>query len=84
MRACFPVIVAADDVAVGKPDPSGYLQALRIISERAGRFISQFDVRASKFYDWQERYGVMVQILPPQPISSIGYGSFRPFFPINC
>ena len=25
-----------------------------------------------------------VQILPPQPISSIGYGSFRPVFPINC
>src|SRR5437762_13775219 len=34
LRDCFPVIVAAEDVAVGKPDPSGYLLTARLISER--------------------------------------------------
>jgi beta-phosphoglucomutase len=35
----FPIIVAAEDVAVGKPDPSGYLLTARLVGERAGRAI---------------------------------------------
>lgn len=34
LRDCFPVIVAAEDVAVGKPDPSGYIQTAQLLSER--------------------------------------------------
>ena len=34
LRDCFPVIVAAEDVAVGKPDPSGYLLTLKLLSEK--------------------------------------------------
>ena len=34
LRDCFGVIVAAEDVEVGKPDPSGYLLAARLLSER--------------------------------------------------
>jgi HAD superfamily hydrolase (TIGR01509 family) len=34
LRDCFPVIVAAEDVAVGKPDPSGYLMAVGLLNER--------------------------------------------------
>jgi beta-phosphoglucomutase len=34
LRDCFPTIVSAEDVAVGKPDPSGYLQALGLVSDR--------------------------------------------------
>jgi len=34
LRDCFPIIVAAEDVAVGKPDPSGYLLTLRLLSEK--------------------------------------------------
>jgi HAD superfamily hydrolase (TIGR01509 family) len=43
LREHFPVIVSAEDVAVGKPDPSGYLQTIRILSERAGRSITPAD-----------------------------------------
>ncbi|HEY8667078.1 MAG TPA: HAD family phosphatase [Tepidisphaeraceae bacterium] len=34
LRDCFSVIVSAEDVAVGKPDPSGYLLASRLVSEK--------------------------------------------------
>ncbi len=37
LRDCFPIIVAAEDVTVGKPDPQGYLHTLKLISERMGR-----------------------------------------------
>jgi len=37
LRDCFPTIVAAQDVAVGKPDPSGYLLTARLLSEKAKR-----------------------------------------------
>ena len=33
LRDCFPVIVAAEDVTVGKPDPSGYLLTAQLLSE---------------------------------------------------
>jgi beta-phosphoglucomutase len=35
LRDCFSVIVAAEDVAVGKPDPSGYLLCKKLLSEKA-------------------------------------------------
>jgi beta-phosphoglucomutase len=34
LRDCFPIIVAAEDVTVGKPDPQGYILAARLVSER--------------------------------------------------
>jgi beta-phosphoglucomutase len=34
LRDCFGVIVAAEDVEVGKPDPSGYVLAARLLSEK--------------------------------------------------
>ena len=34
LRDCFGVIVAAEDVTVGKPDPSGYLLTMRLVSQR--------------------------------------------------
>ncbi len=34
LRDCFGVIVAAEDVAVGKPDPSGYLKTMQLVSDR--------------------------------------------------
>ena len=36
LRDCFPVITAAEDVAVGKPDPSGYLQTMKAVAEKNG------------------------------------------------
>ncbi|HLL88956.1 MAG TPA: HAD family phosphatase [Tepidisphaeraceae bacterium] len=35
LRDCFRVIVAAEDVAVGKPDPSGYVLATKLLAEKA-------------------------------------------------
>ncbi len=43
LRAFFPVIVAAEDVDVGKPDPSGYLLAARQLSAHAGAPLSPAD-----------------------------------------
>ncbi len=43
LRDCFPVIVAAEDVSVGKPDPSGYLLAAKLLSEKARRPLSPAD-----------------------------------------
>ena len=37
LRDCFKVIVSAEDVTVGKPDPQGYLLAARKLSAKAGR-----------------------------------------------
>src|SRR5688572_29333840 len=34
LRDCFSVIVAAEDVEVGKPDPSGYLLAAQLLSDK--------------------------------------------------
>jgi beta-phosphoglucomutase len=35
LRDCFKVIVAAEDVTVGKPDPQGYLLTTRLLAEKA-------------------------------------------------
>jgi len=43
LRDCFPTIVAAEDVTVGKPDPQGYLEAVRLIRERTGKKIEPKD-----------------------------------------
>ena len=37
LRDCFPTIIAAEDVDIGKPDPQGYLLTLRRLAERVGR-----------------------------------------------
>lgn len=34
LRDCFSVIVAAEDVSVGKPDPEGYLLTTRLMAEK--------------------------------------------------
>jgi HAD superfamily hydrolase (TIGR01509 family) len=34
LRDCFAVIVSAEDVTVGKPDPQGYLLTLKLLSEK--------------------------------------------------
>ena len=34
LRDCFSVIVAAEDVTVGKPDPQGYLLTMDLLSEK--------------------------------------------------
>ncbi len=39
----FPVITAAEDVAVGKPDPGGYLLTVRRVSEMIGRALRPQD-----------------------------------------
>lgn len=43
LRECFSVITAAEDVPVGKPDPSGYLLTMRSLSERLGLSLSPGD-----------------------------------------
>ena len=43
LRDCFPVIVAAEDVAVGKPDPSGYLLTLKLLSEKTKKPLAPAD-----------------------------------------
>ena len=37
LRDCFPVIVAAEDVTVGKPDPQGYLLATKLLGQKVHR-----------------------------------------------
>ena len=37
LRDCFKVIIAAEDVAVGKPDPSGYLMCVKELSHKIKR-----------------------------------------------
>jgi beta-phosphoglucomutase len=43
LRDCFHVIVAAEDVEVGKPDPQGYLLTARLVGERAKRELKPAD-----------------------------------------
>lgn len=43
LRDCFQVIVAAEDVAVGKPDPSGYLLTLKLLSEKTKKQLAPAD-----------------------------------------
>ena len=43
LRDCFQVIVAAEDVAVGKPDPSGYLLTLKLLSEKTKKPLAPAD-----------------------------------------
>jgi beta-phosphoglucomutase len=44
LRECFGVIVAADDVTIGKPDPMGYLLTTKRIGEQIGRKLSPAEV----------------------------------------
>lgn len=37
LRDCFSVIVSAEDVTVGKPDPQCYMLTLQMLSEKLGR-----------------------------------------------
>ncbi|MCY2953356.1 MAG: HAD family phosphatase [Planctomycetota bacterium] len=39
LRDCFSVIVAAEDVTAGKPDPKGYLLTLKSLSEKLKKII---------------------------------------------
>lgn len=43
LRDCFGVIVAAEDVTVGKPDPQGYLLAARLVGEKIKRELEPKD-----------------------------------------
>ena len=43
LRDCFPVIVAAEDVTVGKPDPQGYLMAVKQLGEKMHRHLKPED-----------------------------------------
>ncbi|HEY1628652.1 MAG TPA: HAD family phosphatase [Tepidisphaeraceae bacterium] len=43
LRDCFNVIVAAEDVSVGKPDPSGYLLATKLLGEKNHRHLTPAD-----------------------------------------
>src|SRR6266567_7192958 len=43
LRDCFKVIVAAEDVTVGKPDPSGYLLCADQLSQRVKRELKPAD-----------------------------------------
>jgi HAD superfamily hydrolase (TIGR01509 family) len=40
LRDCFRLIVAAEDVTVGKPDPQGYLMTARLLAEKTHAPIS--------------------------------------------
>src|SRR5262249_23677023 len=44
LRQCFKVIVAADDVTIGKPNPMGYLLTTKLIGEQMGRKLVPADV----------------------------------------
>jgi HAD superfamily hydrolase (TIGR01509 family) len=43
LRDCFPVIVAAEDVTKGKPDPEGYLLAAELVRQKTGLRFSPAD-----------------------------------------
>ncbi|HEY8747740.1 MAG TPA: HAD family phosphatase [Tepidisphaeraceae bacterium] len=43
LRDCFPVIVAAEDVTIGKPDPQGYLMAIKQLGEKMHRSLKPAD-----------------------------------------
>jgi len=43
LRDCFPVIVAAEDVTIGKPDPQGYLMSIKQLGEKTHRALKPAD-----------------------------------------
>lgn len=43
LRDCFGIITAAEDVSVGKPDPSGYRLTMQRIAESTGQTLSPAD-----------------------------------------
>jgi beta-phosphoglucomutase len=43
LRDCFSVIVAAEDVTVGKPNPQGYYLAARLLSDKTKKVIKPAD-----------------------------------------
>jgi beta-phosphoglucomutase len=43
LRDCFQVIVAAEDVTIGKPDPQGYLMTMKLMSEKMDRQLKPAD-----------------------------------------
>lgn len=43
LRDCFSVIIAAEDVEVGKPDPRGYVQTMKLLAEKAKRELKPAD-----------------------------------------
>ena len=43
LRDCFGVIVAAEDVTAGKPDPQGYLLATKLVAEKMHRPLRPHD-----------------------------------------
>jgi beta-phosphoglucomutase len=43
LRDCFPIIVAAEDVTVGKPDPQGYLMCAKLLSEKHKKTLKPSD-----------------------------------------
>lgn len=43
LRDCFPVITAAEDVTIGKPDPQGYLMTMSELARRTGQTITPSD-----------------------------------------
>jgi beta-phosphoglucomutase len=40
VRDCFPVVVSAEDVTRGKPDPESFLKAIALINERSGERVA--------------------------------------------
>ena len=43
LRDCFGVITAAEDVAVGKPDPAGYLLTVKLVAEKFNKKLEPKD-----------------------------------------
>jgi beta-phosphoglucomutase len=43
LREFFPIIVAAEDVSVGKPDPAGYLLAAKLVGKRLKKTLEPAD-----------------------------------------
>ena len=43
LRDCFGVIVAAEDVTVGKPDPQGYLMCMKQVGDKAKKALKPAD-----------------------------------------
>ena len=43
LRDCFGIIVAAEDVTIGKPDPSGYLLTTRLLADQMKRPLQPSD-----------------------------------------
>jgi beta-phosphoglucomutase len=43
LRDCFSIIVGAEDVSVGKPDPQGYLLTIKLLAEKIGKPLSVED-----------------------------------------